>query len=543
MFKLNAYAFCKAGNYLVIDKDVKGLALFSSYGGTYRKLYEIMLPEKADIEFLPWQLSVKSGKSRYDFCFFGKNGLFIQGKGEPLVLNYVDDPNRYNVNFIFESEKGFCIGDTLSNGKTYFVAQTGKAEYDAPMNTDEPNRKFWAKRKFIRILLSGKENGFSVALEQCLNEEECTVYKDFNYSSAAEECKNEYQKFEKPFIEKNPEYASAAYILWSNMGVAEGYFKRKPIFGSKAGMTRVWSWDNVFNALALCEFYPEMAMDQLMIPYDCMSKTGKIPDTISACTMEWTNVKPPVQGWTFQIMMKKNAYFSKAKVIEEAYLAMKHNTDWWLNFKNGIPLYLHGNDSGSDNSTCFDNADCIASPDLIAFLAIQCECLSVLAEKLGLFTDCRKYKEQSDRLIKHAEEFFDGRIFVRDGNTGQRYDTDSLMPLRVLLLGEKLPLNMREYIISRLKKDFLSEYGLTSEALTSKKYMEDGYWRGSIWNPDQYMMYDACMKIGEFELANKIIKNFKDAVKKSAFYENYDPHTGKGQRCKNYCWSVSAFCL
>ena len=57
------------------------------------------------------------------------------------------------------------------------------------------------------------------------------------------------------------------------------------------------------------------------------------------------------------------------------------------------------------------------------------------------------------------------------------------------------------------------------------------------------MMYDACMKIGEYELADKIIKSFKNAVKKGAFYENYDPYTGKGQRCKNYCWSVSAFCL
>lgn len=60
---------------------------------------------------------------------------------------------------------------------------------------------------------------------------------------------------------------------------------------------------------------------------------------------------------------------------------------------------------------------------------------------------------------------------------------------------------------------------------------------------DQFMMYDACMKIGEYELADKIIKSFKNAVKKGAFYENYDPYTGKGQRCKNYCWSVSAFCL
>ncbi len=465
----------------------------------------------------------------------------MEGTGAPLTLVYVEPENVYNVNFIRDTRDGFCLGDTLTDGMTFFSAQKGSVRYDAPMNTDDGSRRFHAKRKYIRITLSG-EDGFSAALEQCLGGAEIPVGCPGGFAAAAEANKRAFLAFAAPFPSGRT-YGAAAYILWSNASVAEGNFRRQPLVCSKAGMTRVWSWDNVFNALALAPYYPQKAFDQFMIPYDAMTPAGRLPDAISACTAEWTNVKPPVQGWAYGLMEKKHPFFSDRRILGQAYFCIKRNTDWWLNLNDGVPVYFHGNDSGADNATCFDRADCIASPDLSALLSLQCAFLARTAKTLGLSGDCGRYAAEADRLAEYTGTFYDGRVFVRDGVTGEKYYSGALMPLRALLLGDRLPSAMRTYIVKRLEEAYLGEYGLASEALDSPEYTEDGYWRGSLWSPDQYMFYEACVAVGARELTGRILSRYKSAVDKSGFFENYDAHTGRGERCKHFCWPVASYLL
>lgn len=123
----------------------------------------------------------------------------------------------------------------------------------------------------------------------------------------------------------------------------------------------------------------------------------------------------------------------------------------------------------------------------------------------------------------------------------KKHYCDSLLPLRVLILGEKLPESIKNYIVERLRNDFLGEYGLASEALNSEKYEKDAYWRGSLWAPDQYMIAYGLNEIGESALAREILKRYKSAIEKNGFYENYDAHTGEKERCKNFSWPVCCY--
>ena len=540
MLDLKNYVFSRKGNYFLVDQNERGFVLASAYGGIRRDLYEICFEGRPEYEFLPWKFTVKCNQNVYNFVLAGKSGVLIEGSGGTITLKYIDKPNCYNINFLYRSDRGICLGDTLSNGKTYFMLQKGDISCDAPMNVGKESRQFYAKREYIHIRLSGS-NGFLAAIEQCINTS--PVLDGMNFETCAAESKTDFETFAEPLLKKNADYFGAAYVLWSNFAEQGGHFKRKPLLCSKAGMTRVWSWDNVFNALSLAEFHPEMALDQFMIPYDLMTESGQIPDCISSVTVEWTNVKPPVQGWAYSLMMQKHVFFRKKQTLVKVYHAIKRNTDWWLNQNGGMPVYYHGNDSGADNATCFDEADCIMSPDLFAFLALQCEFLANTAAEIGLAADHNYYSENQRRFTELAEQFFDGRVFVRDAYSGENYYSNALMPLRVLLLGMRLPQDMRTFIVGRLRKDFLSDYGLASEALNSPKYLKNGYWRGAIWSPDQYIFYEALMAVGEELLAKKVLNNYQNAVRKSGFYENYGAISGEGERTKNFCWPISTFLL
>lgn len=122
----------------------------------------------------------------------------MEGTGAPLTLVYVEPENVYNVNFIRDTRDGFCLGDTLTDGMTFFSAQKGSVRYDAPMNTDDGSRRFYAKRKYIRITLSG-EDGFSAALEQCLGGAEIPVGCPGGFAAAAEANKRAFSAFSAPF--------------------------------------------------------------------------------------------------------------------------------------------------------------------------------------------------------------------------------------------------------------------------------------------------------------------------------------------------------
>jgi len=241
-------------------------------------------------------------------------------------------------------------------------------------------------------------------------------------------------------------------------------------------------------------------------------------------------------------MMDKNEYFRCVTTISEVYCSMKRNTDWWLNIRGSVPAYHHGNDSGADNSTAFDSGIHIKTPELAAFLSVQCELLSDMAERLGMVSDSEIYRAHADRLCECANrDFFDGKLFVTNEETQERHYSASLLPLRTVVLGDRLSTQVKEYIIGEIKSHFVCRYGISSEAHDSPMFCSDGYWRGAAWGPDQVLFTLMLRKLGEDELADKIASGYKRALEENGFSENHDPISGKSQRCRAYTWSANAY--
>lgn len=365
--------------------------------------------------------------------------------------------------------------------------------------------------------------------------------------------KKEYSEWENKIASVSPEYEEgrklASYMSWSCMYEPRGNITRYGMSMSKGFMLYIWSWDHCFNALGLSYSHPKLSWDQFMIMFDHQdNRTGALPDYIGANNKLWTVKKPPIHGWTLSLLLQQ--YVPEKDKLEEVYNKLSNWTNYWLNCRdddgNGLPQYYHGMDSGWDNGTCFDVGMPAEGPDLAAFLVLQMEVLSNLAEKLSDSLAAKKWNECSKTMLyRLIKEFWNGEKFItrRTGTHEVNPNSQSLMSYLPIVLGKRLPKDIREKMISDLKKEgfLLTPYGLASESPKSLLYESDGYWRGPIWAPTTLIVIDGLKQCGELGLAKEIAKRFCDTCMKSGFAENFDALTGEALRDVSYTWTSSVF--
>lgn len=183
------------------------------------------------------------------------------------------------------------------------------------------------------------------------------------------------------------------------------------------------------------------------------------------------------------------------------------------------------------------------TPDLAAFLILQMETLHQVAQKLGLHNESAMWKDKADRMLNAMlRHCFDGvQPIALVSGTHEKVECDSLLLYIPLLLGEKLPADIRENMIAVLKDKFLTPHGLATEAIGSTYYEPDGYWRGPIWAPSTQLLVEGLNCCGEHDFASDIARRYCDMVADSGFAENFDALAGEGLRDKAYTWTSSVF--
>ncbi len=209
-----------------------------------------------------------------------------------------------------------------------------------------------------------------------------------------------------------------------------------------------------------------------------------------------------------------------------------------------LPHYLHGNDSGWDNSTMFDAGVPLIAPDLAALLALHCMELADLAELLGEGGDVTHWRETGLRLIADLiHTLWRDEHFVAMRQTDhQAVESDSLIPCIPIVLGKWLPPEYQSALVAQIRR-FVTDYGLATEHPQSSHYVSDGYWRGPIWAPSTLLIVSGLESIGETELARTISQRFCAMCAEHGFAENFDALMGKGLRDPAYTWTASVFII
>jgi glycogen debranching enzyme len=312
---------------------------------------------------------------------------------------------------------------------------------------------------------------------------------------------------------------------------------------SKHWMDKVWSWDHCFNALALAAGHPDLALDQFFLPFDHQDEAGALPDSLSHSEALYNYVKPPIHGWAFRRLRETLGRPLTTPELEMAYDGLCRWTDYWLTWRrvpgHQLPYYQHGNDSGWDNATTFDAGRLIEAPDLAAFLVIQLDVLTELGLELGKRVDA--WQTAREELYDALLKLWTSDGFVAIGPlSGRRSTTSSLLTLLPVVLGQRLPDEIRQVMSQRIRLH-LTEHGLATELPTSPTYQADGYWRGPIWAPSTAIVEDGLRASGFTELADEVSDRFRALCERSGFAENFDALTGEGLRDRAYTWTAAVY--
>lgn len=337
------------------------------------------------------------------------------------------------------------------------------------------------------------------------------------------------------------------YIIWNGFVKARGNLKYDACYMSKNIMTNIWSWDNCFVSLALAKEQPQRAYEQFMSFYHVQSEEGNLPDFMNPNYVSYDFTKPPVQGILYKELMKINyEYFTDIPRVLDVIDSFKRLINYWTNYRtfsgaHKLPYNTHGNDTGLDNATVFEDAVEIRTPDLLVYLIRLIELVNELEELIKIeVTDYSQIVDQyTDELIN---VMFDGTKFnsYNVHTNAINHDSKCIIELIPLLVIDKFPEEVRAQLISNIDQ-FLTEFGLASEAPSSKYYKADGYWRGPIWAPTTCLCYLGLEKASLGEYQERVRSSYVKMCEKYGYAENFDALEGYGLSDKSFAWTAAVY--
>ncbi len=489
-------------------------------------------------------LTLEAGPASVSFCIAEQTAIRIKGNGAGVRFTHAPIAAFDNV-FLVDSATAE-VNDWSSGIRLAFSVPTGSLNADAPWQNPR------CTHMVIDCLPDSGDGVLDCVVEEFkttrpLRNRPCPTFDECTKSVAAE-----FRKWAKrsPKVSMVHENAAelAQYLTWSSVVAPSGRLNRPAMLMSKNWMSNIWCWDACFNAMALAYRNPELAWDQFMLFFDHQDQNGALPDSLNDVSIVWNFTKPPVHGWVLRWMMERSDFITRRE-LKQVYAPLAAWTNWWMTARDddgdGVPQYNHGNDSGWDNATVFDVGLPVESPDLSAYLVIQMDVLSEIADALGRGRDARRWKKRADTLLGKmiSHSWRDGQFVAPRSGQHDVAEGDCLLPFVPIVLGKRLPKEQRKALVAGVLRDgrFLTEHGLATESPASAKFDPKGYWRGPIWAPATLLIVDGLVALGERGAARQISKRFCDMVLAGGMAENFHPHNGKGLCDPAYTWTASVF--
>ena len=565
-FDLKLVPFSRYGSYIAfshLEKSAEwedGLYMRTVHGcgshaGLFHPIFHVqLLREGEPVSFKetasPTLLRLETDAGAYvEICISEPKLVRIRGVGAGIRLSM----GTGKFDCAFPTEEGRWQVTSFTTGTKYMLTPIqGQLAVNAPWSVD--------RSETVVVDFAPEAGGASAdaGMFECAIEEFTTVWEKQKYEKSFDACLEVVEKEFDAWLDKVPgvprEYLEsgllAAYLTWSCVVAPEGHLTRPAMLMSKNWMNSLWSWDNCFNAMALIYRYPELAWDQFMILADNQDTSGAFPDSINDNVRQWTFCKPPIHGWALKWMMERTDFID-AERLAEVYQPLARWTQWWFEHRDddhdAIAQYNHGNDSGWDNATVFEVGPPVEAPDLTAYIIIQMETLSEVAEILGKEHQAQSWKGRAkilrDLLFTHS--WREDRFVAPRSGDHEVFECDCLLPFLPIMLGKRLRPHMLSKLITGLKEEgrFLTEHGLATESPNSPLYEPDGYWRGPIWAPSTMIIIDGLAASGEMEFARELARRFCDMIARSGMAENFDALTGEGLRDRAHTWTASVFLI
>ncbi len=331
-----------------------------------------------------------------------------------------------------------------------------------------------------------------------------------------------------------------------------------------------WAWDSWKHAVALSEFAPELAKNQVRTMFDYQNDKGMIVDCIYLNEKEnnWRNTKPPLAAWAVWKIYQKTG--DKTFLAEMFPQLMKYH-QWWYQYRDhdqdGLCEYGSTDgtviaakwESGMDNAVRFDNSKILSnndnewsidqeSVDLNAYLYAEKKFLSEMAKILGKNNIANKMSISAKKLKKTVQ------LSMFDDESGFFYDTDissgkflsTKGPEGWTPLFTELATREQAHKVVHAMCDtaeFATYYPFPTVSRKSPQF-STGYWRGTVWLDQACFGVMALREYGYDEKADTFTQQLFDRAEGLVnedlpIRENYWSLDGKGMRANNFSWSAA----
>ncbi|MDH7511622.1 MAG: trehalase family glycosidase [Clostridiales bacterium] len=345
----------------------------------------------------------------------------------------------------------------------------------------------------------------------------------------------------------------------------------------------VFEWDSFFSALEASVESPKHVRDIIASVLETQYPNGNIPNWRGRFSGTADRSQPPVGAFCVLKLFGKIGDFDLLKL---SYPSLKKWHDFWKAPKsngqarrdgNGDGLLEWGSDadlvstavpsweinaegkqraiweSGQDDLPNWEEAsfneetgtlmmNCL---DLNSLYALDAYCLAQIANILNLPDDYALYIDeynQMKRLINSVlwnerEKFYFDRHW--DGRFSQRKAASNFYPLLARIPDKEQALAMIKRLLN--PKEFWGDYILPTISRDDPLFKEQQYWRGAVWPPTNYLVYQGLKAFGfdavAAEFAQKSAALFLRSWENFQLCpENFDSRTGEagGQRFQTW---------
>ncbi len=359
---------------------------------------------------------------------------------------------------------------------------------------------------------------------------------------------------------------------------------RRWIFPKPDGSPDLWTvfeWDAFFNALEVVLEDARLARAEIEAVLDTQYANGNIPNWRSAQGGAPDRSQPPVGSFA---VLKTYYRLQDISILESSYNRLKKwHSFWKAPGINGTPrrdgnadgLLEWGSDpelisptspewekkapgrqraaweSGEDDLPNYDEVpfdektntlkmNCI---DLSSLYALDAEMLMRIALILDKKEDAegfkREYEETKHKINQQLwnESFYFDRFW--EGKFSNHKAASNFHPLIAGVASKDQAQKMVDHLLD--EKEFWGNYVIPTISRDNPAFKDQQYWRGTIWPPTNYLLYQGLKRYGFDEVAAQFARKSAALFLKSwqtygLCRENYDSVTGEGGGQRYQSW-------
>jgi len=343
----------------------------------------------------------------------------------------------------------------------------------------------------------------------------------------------------------------------------------------------VGEWDCFFGSLLTALEDKAQTVAAIKAILLAQSPTGVVPNVAGGSGTTPDRAQPPVGSFA---VWKEYERFLDRDTLAWAYPRLVKWHDWWFHDRGDGQPWRDGNrdgllewgsdrgstpsvggrgvfqaakwESGMDDSPMYDDATYdtktytmnLDDVGLNSLYALDAECLAKIAAVLGKQEDSERFAQEYERMKQLVRErlwndsdgIYENRFW--DGRFSKRLSPTNFYPM---FAGIATPEQAERMVTDHLlnPKEFWGAYVAPTIARNDPAFADQFYWRGDIWGPTNYMLYEGLVRSQAdqvaLEYAGKNYELFMDDWKSNQHdNEQYHAWGGNGGGDTHYTWGA-----